>query len=574
MAPSSRARRPRGMTLTATPPTKASNNAPPLSGRSNRGRGCEPEPTEPNNTGPRSNKSKSHDVERREVARPPYSPPPKPYDPETYGAWGRRHHGEKWVENRNALRREGKAYVVVVGLEMLIVQTYDPDTYDPDRPLQGTPEPEPYDPETYAAWGLKRFGADWYHQRKAMMEERNIYMEYDPVYNERQRALRILEHRVENRPFKPRDGRSDESWKRLWARLSKDLPAAEKNSIPPESPRDDDTDLSGYDTYAPTPESREPSPLPDDPWEYFEFNRRRMEWTEEEHQFERIFMKEALIDGTRCKHENEKGNRAREAELEEIRKIRYYPGTRIESAAYSIRMRRFNLRAEGRTQEQIEAEEEAADERWLELIAQIEELDPVPSNADRPEDLEEIEARHREFGAFDEWATGRKEQNELARADHPDERPASTEQDTESRRKPQSRVSRSRAAKGTSHRTRSGRIVKNTSPTQDRGRTRLRRLAPTDIELSPPNQEPVPAQPSTAMEPEDSSRQAAIRRRRGQRKTYVKQRASRRLAGQPPEFGGLRKRGETPLRNAPSPQPSHPRRRGRPSRRGGRSSIR
>jgi len=87
-----------------------------------------------------------------------------------------------------------QSYVMVEGEQMLVPQTYDPDTYDPDGRMPWTPEPEPYDPETYTAWGRKHFGEEWYQLRKTMLEERNIY--HDPIYKERQRALRIMEHKI------------------------------------------------------------------------------------------------------------------------------------------------------------------------------------------------------------------------------------------------------------------------------------------------------------------------------------------------------------------------------------------
>ena len=120
------------------------------------------------------------------------------------------------------------SYALVLGVEMLVPDTYDPDTYDPDAALPGTPEPEQPDPEAYAAWGRKRFGNAWHNQRETMLRERNICMEPDPLYKERQRALRILEHEVERRPFRPTFHRdrdlSNPGWKRLWARLAPAFP--------------------------------------------------------------------------------------------------------------------------------------------------------------------------------------------------------------------------------------------------------------------------------------------------------------------------------------------------------------
>ncbi|KAJ2892966.1 uncharacterized protein MKZ38_009165 [Zalerion maritima] len=84
--------------------------------------------------------------------------------------------------------------------------------------------------------------------------------------------------------------------------------------------------------------------------------------TFQRYHFERIFLKEALINGARTEREDEEGNRRREEELEEIRKVRYEPGTLMQSGEYEVRMRHFNLREKGWTQEQIDAEERDPEE--------------------------------------------------------------------------------------------------------------------------------------------------------------------------------------------------------------------
>jgi len=43
-----------------------------------------------------------------------------------------------------------------------IPERHDPDACDPGKRKLWTPEPEPYDPDIYAAWGRKHFGDDWY----------------------------------------------------------------------------------------------------------------------------------------------------------------------------------------------------------------------------------------------------------------------------------------------------------------------------------------------------------------------------------------------------------------------------
>ena len=250
---------------------------------------------------------------------------------------------------------------MVIGVEMQMPRTWDPETYDPEKRMPWTPEPEPYDPETYAAWGRKHFGEEWYELRKTMLEERNIY--YDPVYQECQRALRIMEHKVEGRPFKPRFdiGPCDEDWKILWARLSKDLgiPSNPASPTPSKDNDDSDTDLDGYNTYPPSPtSSHESTPPPEDPWERLEYDRKVWDWDEEQYQFERMFLKESLIDGARSRRENEPGDRQYREKREVMESFRY-----VDSDRFRLERDYFedhiDLAKKGWTTEQIIAQYEA-----------------------------------------------------------------------------------------------------------------------------------------------------------------------------------------------------------------------
>jgi hypothetical protein len=133
------------------------------------------------------------------------------------------------------------------------------------KPVPGTPDPDPYDLKTYEAWGQKRFGDEWLNLRRTMIKERNIYFDKDPVYGDRQTKLRMLEHKIEGRPFGDIDGppaslsisRRDQSlndpaWKQLWARLQGELPPEDlvchAFRPPPQGPR--------------SPQSRPPTPPP------------------------------------------------------------------------------------------------------------------------------------------------------------------------------------------------------------------------------------------------------------------------------------------------------------------------
>ncbi|KAG8408282.1 hypothetical protein J3459_017949 [Metarhizium acridum] len=123
-----------------------------------------------------------------------------------------------------------------------------------------------------------------------------------------------MEHKVERRPFEPgrQSGRMrDTGRKRLWARLSKELGIPSNPASPTTSKDNDDSDteLSGFDTYPPTPEPCEPTPLPDDPWERLELRRREFRWDEEEYQFKKIFFKEGLLDKARTHREDGPGDR-------------------------------------------------------------------------------------------------------------------------------------------------------------------------------------------------------------------------------------------------------------------------
>lgn len=95
-----------------------------------------------------------------------------------------------------------------------------------------------------------------------------------------------------------------------------------------------------------------------------------------------------------------------------------------------------------------------------------------------------------------------------------------------------------RPAKDTSRKTRSGRITKDAA--QNRRGTRSRQSEPARAEALPPGQRRGPPKPG------DNTR-TALRPPKRQRKIYKKERASRRLTGDLPEFAGLPVRRESPL---------------------------
>ena len=490
---------------------------------------------------------------------------------------------------------------LVAGVWTPVPQTYNPDTYDPEGQMPWTPEPEPYDPETYAAWGRKHFGDDWYEQRKTMLQERNIYAP-DGVYGRRQRALRVMEHKIEGRPFEPRDATLDKGWQRLWARLSKDLPSVETPGTPASFQlNDSDSNVSGYSTYPPTPEPRVLTPVPDDPWKLLELNRRRFHWDEERYQFKKVFLKEVLIDVARNEREDEEGDRRAREEWEAIIDLKWKDIDKysVEKAKYERRMRDLDLRGKGWTQEQIEAadradaavrewrqknpeprgsgllgqaitqEERDVYDAWLqkERAARLRIYGELPPSGSGPFGLDTTQ---KEKDAHDTW---RRNIHARISSQHEQEPGADATADASAPKKASRlRAPTPRATKNTSRKTRGGRITKNTAQSQsDRG---TRRTAPTLAQASIADRRSKRARASNVVDKPDEStaqvprkirkRQPKVDKKRAsdavqdiddrglrskahntrQRKVYKQERGSRRLAGHLPEYGMLPKRGE------------------------------
>ncbi|KIM93092.1 hypothetical protein OIDMADRAFT_36026 [Oidiodendron maius Zn] len=456
--------------------------------------------------------------------------------------------------------------------------TYDPETYDPEGQMPWTPEPEPYDPLTYAAWGQKHFGDEWYEQRKTMLQERNIYSG-DSVYRSRQRALRVIEHKIEGRPFRPLYGLNDKGWQQLWARLSNDLPVIEHSSNLASASHDDNdnkddgdsnnSNVSGYSTYPPTPDLRERTPIPNDPWELLEWHRRHSHWDEERYQFERIFVKENIIDEARTEREDEEGNKKRGEEWENILKLKW-----TNNWEYERQKKDYNHRLQGWTQEQIDAEHQEATARW-----ERRKNEPPRRSGffSLPLTQEEIDERNRVWDAQGVSHEERLELDRIFGRQVPE--PAVTNRLPETAGVAKPRTSTPRQTKGISHKTRGGRITKNIAQSQiaaNRG-NQSRRVTPTPLKAPIPDRQanqlrraPDESDGNTAqVPPKTHKRKPKAHKERAsdtnnkilqpkhhnrrQRKAYRKERASRRLAHEPPQFGMFAEQNEIlPLREPQS----------------------
>ncbi|KAG5761617.1 hypothetical protein H9Q72_010273 [Fusarium xylarioides] len=247
----------------------------------------------------------------------------------------------------------------VLGREMLVPRTYDPDTYDFDARMPWTPEPEPYDSETYSAWGRKHFGEEWYQLRKVMLEERNPHDKDEPVYIGRQQALRVIEHQAEGRPFRPYSqgddlgddlvgDLGDEGWKRLWARMSNNQLGLPRSPSPPPAPSTPPSDR---------PELRKLL-IPGDPWERIEYMREHRDLTEENYHFQRFFLREEIIDRARRRREDGPGNRQAREKRELMKSFYARDLDRFHLEKDNIRDH-INLPKKGWTREEIVAVYEA-----------------------------------------------------------------------------------------------------------------------------------------------------------------------------------------------------------------------
>ncbi|KAI1196651.1 hypothetical protein F5X97DRAFT_344429 [Nemania serpens] len=457
--------------------------------------------------------------------------------------------------------------------ELLVPRTSHYDSYDPNAPLPGTLEAESHTPERYAAWGRNRFGEEWYNQRETMLQERRIYMVHDPVYEQRQKALRVLERIIEGRPQLSgavRGKTEGKCWDRLWARISDLVPKLPPLPPPSDSSSDDDsragdgnrteTDLSGYDTYDELPSPRSPTPMPEDPLERLDLNRTRFRLSDEDYYYLKISLREASVDDGRKKRENEIGDKLLEKFNEETEKIRNRPGTlNTMTREYIHLMRLLHYWKESLTPEQVEASIREDDEESNRLMMAYTKLASLDGSEPRY-DKEQLDERYR---AWDSMGFSKELQAGLVRRlALPHLWPPSAEADSKSGELSSSRAS-SRQANSTPRGVRSGRVVKNTPKKQGNGRklAACQRSVPTQAEVQPPRRGRDSPQPIKFKKP-DTNTQAAIgsQSNGNTRKTYVKERASRRIAGQPTEFDMLPEPDKIkaqPIYKDPPQQPSN-----------------
>ncbi|KAI1213310.1 uncharacterized protein F4807DRAFT_470695 [Annulohypoxylon truncatum] len=232
-----------------------------------------------------------------------------------------------------------------------------------------SPSPE-IDPESYTTWGREHFGEEWYRQRNTMLNERNIFMSPDPVYKQRQSALRMLERQVEGRTFMLPCGMDGEP-----------APSPHPERV---LAADDDNDLN-ISSPPPTPTSSTPATtLPSDPHERLEHYRKLLQWDDLEYHIELHLLSESLVDSRRSAREDALGDARREHELEHMHDVVR------SSQEYLQRERAFRLRTLGCTGRRVEARgreerEERVDEDARAELEALEEMDATSDSSETEE---------------------------------------------------------------------------------------------------------------------------------------------------------------------------------------------
>ncbi|KJZ69992.1 hypothetical protein HIM_10619 [Hirsutella minnesotensis 3608] len=301
-----------------------------------------------------------------------WTPEPEPHDAEEYTAWGRKHYGDDWNEQREMMLQERNFYDTGV-------DKYNDTVYlnrqKALRIVERTKEKGKL-PQTKAktwvelmAWARVHYGEVWWAQREALeQDEREKREAVDP--NQRNRkslkaAKRWLRLREIQRTRDEEMLAEGKTWHDIMAK-----PVESLDTLPPVGTGADvslpssseHSDGSGYSTYPPTPSNarRQAIAGPQGPqdqwdwgWEFLEWDTVRCRLSETQYE-ERKVEVAARIRSWREDEECERRNRQ---ELEEIYALKWTDQRQyyLKKEQRERRVRDLDLRLNGWTQEQIDA---------------------------------------------------------------------------------------------------------------------------------------------------------------------------------------------------------------------------
>ena len=561
MAPSARGRRQAGtVTRSKVVPGTDGDPAPPRSAR-----------IHGNDTRESRNANQKLDDASNAQDYRPWSSEPEPYDEKAYTAWGRKHYGDDWYEQRELMFQERNFLKPSVNDDHVYLERQKAlREMELEREQGNLLLDKGKTWQELKAWARMHYGKVWYAQRQALERDEQEQQEaVDPDESnkkgrkayKRWKLVREMQWATDEDMLA-----QGKTWQEIMAwppDPSNDMPSVETgdgvDADAVRSPSTSSDDNSMISTYPPTPTDfrREaksgPQPIYPDKgrssdakweaamgsanWEGLEWRAVARHLSEAQYE-ERKVARVAGIRAQRSLREIEAGDLRNLGELTEIRYSDLSKRVRKEDER-KRRMRDIDLRQKGWTQDDIDTldrEEAAAAQKRSEEWHKREGLGP--------KNQEEMDFQ---FRTWDMLGVSWERQNELARMYGFGPRQASSDGHAESGVALQSQTSPNRPAKDTSRTTRGGRIKKNVLQRQSGSRrgTQSRQSAPTHAEVLPSDRRRSPSRHEVFKKFYDDTR-TAPRRRRRQPTTYEKERASRRLAGQSPEFGMLQGRGEPP----------------------------
>ncbi|KAH9906989.1 hypothetical protein F4778DRAFT_607879 [Xylariomycetidae sp. FL2044] len=520
-----------------------------------------------------------------------WTPEPDPYQREEYTAWGRKHYGEDWYEQRELMLQERNFLKPSVKEDHVYLQRQKAlraMEAERDRGKMVLNKAKTW--QELMAWARTHYGETWYAHREALPRDEQAEREAtgsDKRQKERKTIARerlVDEIRLEIDERMLAEGKS---WDDIMAwppKPSEIMPSVETAVDPIASPSvsSEDTDSSNISTFPPTPtefriQARQGPPLKcPPPWrnrdmdQEFAFASTNWYWKEWRAVHERYTQAlyeehtKVMANAFRRYRSERENYECQDDSTAEWQITKYMDMFAKEDARKKrrIRMRNIDLRQQGWTQEDIDKLDQEEAERaklaWRDYLEH--------SKIDNSD----ISGGPKIPGKDDDAAgSGPGTQSQ----------PQSQSQS----KAPASSPSSSRQVKDRSRKVRGSRVTKNTKQQQQQQQQQPPRRSPRTTrnrrQVSPLLPPPPPPPPSTRKPPRttvvaeppppppssslSSSSRTINRRKRGaaaagqpggnnndnkrkspppppqQRKTYEKVRSSRRLANQAPEYDGI-----------------------------------
>lgn len=390
----------------------------------------------------------NHVDARDSDAQRPWTPEPEPYDEDVYTAWGRKHFGEDWYQQRSKMLEERDIYA----REDPVYKARQEALRDMEEERQaGKLAPRAMAWDELQAWSRAHYGPVW-------CLHRDIYQRLDEEGNKAHRERKLLGADQRNLPETEEGDHWGRSYRHEMAmidiQIERDAELLAEGrtwreilSFPPLEPAEGDgpvyrspspsSDGSGFRTYPPTPtkfhEQAKEGPRSeedsrrDEDWQWeWHGSANQWDWRWDHEQWLAVHHSDRWVEGDdpprvryedsikylaraiRSHREDTEGYLRRESELTSLSRIRFVPPRYYsESAEYLRRKRHFDRKWEGWSQEQIDAEDQADPKPVQRLVQELEEQRKRP-----PKDTDEMNLKFFQWNY--QWFS-REEQEQLGR---------------------------------------------------------------------------------------------------------------------------------------------------------------